>query len=98
MAGLSSLLDIEVQTINRWEKDKAHNGNRPVYNAIAKMFKEGATVETLFGVEYAEMHSLKNIAPPEFLEGLKGAKDPESALNALVERKILEMKERGLIK
>lgn len=61
------------------------------------MLRKGATVETLFGVEYAKMHGIENIAPTEFLEGLNGAKDPESALNALVERKILEMKEKGKI-
>lgn len=98
ISGLSSLLEIEVQTIKRWEKDKAHNGNRPLYNAIVKMLRKGATIETLFGVEYAKMHGIENIAPTEFLEGLKGAKDPESALNAIVERKILEMKDKGLIK
>lgn len=97
ISGLSELIDKEVQTINRWGKDKEHKGNRPIYNAIIKMLRKGATVETLFGVEYAKMHGIENIAPTEFLEGLKGAKDPESALNALVERKIMEMKSKGKI-
>lgn len=67
MSGLKSLLDIEDQTIGRWEKDKAHKGNRPKYNAIIKMLKKGATVETLFGVDYKPKKEVSKIPPVEEL-------------------------------
>lgn len=74
-------------------------GSSPRYAAILQLIDLGVTAEELFGKEYADKLMKNSLnAPPEFLEGLNGAKDPESALNAIVERKILEMKERGLIK
>ena len=83
--------------IYKWSKDQFDYGTRPSFNAIVRLLEHGATVETLFGVDYAKTHPIKNPVPSEFLEGLNGAKDPESALNALVERKILEMKANGKI-
>ena len=50
--GLCELVNLDSQTINRWGCKKSKNGNRPKYNAIIRMLKSGATVETLFGVEY----------------------------------------------
>ena len=92
LAGIS-----DSKNIGKWMQDKEKGGARPNYNALAKLLGKGATVETLFGVEYAKMHFAKSSFPSEFLEGLDGANDPESALNALVERKILEMKANGKI-
>lgn len=39
-----------------WAKDKSGGGTRPSFNAVVKMLIHGATVETLFGVEYKKMH------------------------------------------
>ena len=71
----------------------------PPYENIMGLIKLGITMKELFGEDVAEIimrqympEAAKNT---EFLEGLKAAKDPESALNAIVERKILEMKEKG---
>ena len=50
--GLGKLVNLDPQTINRWECKKSKNGGRPKYNAIIRMLRSGATVETLFGVEY----------------------------------------------
>lgn len=75
----------------------------PSFDMALKLLKLGMTPRELFGEEIDEilkayyMESGNGGFPAEFLEGLKGAKDPESALNALVERKILEMKEKGQI-
>ena len=35
-----------------WGKEKDNHGTRPSYNAIVQMLQNGATVESLFGVEY----------------------------------------------
>lgn len=64
MSGLASLLDIEEQTISRWSKDKANNGNRPKYNAIVTLLRNGATNKTLFGVDsnpHGEMSELPSV-------------------------------------
>ncbi|MBR6448392.1 MAG: hypothetical protein IKS96_07085 [Fibrobacter sp.] len=67
MSGLSALLDIEEQTIGRWEKDKAHNGNRPKYNAIIMMLQKGATTKTLFGIDCNPQKELNKLPPIEEL-------------------------------
>lgn len=36
----------------KWSKYQFDSGTRPSYNALIKLLKAGATVETLFGVEY----------------------------------------------
>lgn len=70
----------------------------PRYAAILQLIDLGATATELFGKEYAEKLMKNSVsAPTEFLEGLNGANDPESALNAIVERKILEMKAKGML-
>ena len=64
-----------------WAKDKVGCGTRPSYNAIIKMLNNGATVETLFGVEYKKMHQEFVVPPstqeifdfPEFQIGMKKA-------------------------
>ena len=92
---LAALADIGPKVVYKWQY-MHKDGSRPDFNAIVRLFQKGATVETLFGVEYAKMHPTQGAAPSEFLEGLKES-DPESALNALVERKVLEMKANGKI-
>lgn len=39
--------------IYAWAKSGYENGTRPSYNALASLLKAGASVETLFGVEYS---------------------------------------------
>lgn len=56
VAEMSDLLHVDVQSINRWSCSKAKSGNRPKYNSIIKLLRHGATVETLFGVDYAKIH------------------------------------------
>lgn len=97
--GLGSLAEYRNHKgVYKWAKSKGNDGTRPQFNTIVKLLERGATVETLFGVDYTEKHSPVKKASLEFIEGLKEANDPESAINELVERKIMEMKSRGLIK
>ena len=55
---LSDLLNVDVQSINRWSCTKAKSGNRPKFNSAVRLLMHGATVETLFGVEYNKIHGL----------------------------------------
>ena len=51
LAELAKLAEIGPKVIYKWaymHKDSS----RPSYNALVKLFERGATVETLFGVEY----------------------------------------------
>ena len=41
----------EARNLGKWAQSKP-NGSRPSYNALVKLLRAGATVETLFGVEY----------------------------------------------
>jgi hypothetical protein len=77
------------------------DGSRPDYNTIIRLLQKGATVETLFGVDYNG--PIKNgfkILPelaskPEFLKGQEEAlKDFEER----IERRVIEkLKEKGII-
>lgn len=90
--GLSELIDVDPQSVYRWSWDKAKSGNRPKFNALIKMLEKGATVETLFGVEYKAMHKEYEVHSsttdifnsPEFQEGMLKA--------------INDLKAKGLIK
>ena len=54
--------------VYNWAKNQSEHGTRPSYNALIKLLVAGATVKTLFGVNYSEgKKSYPNI-PPEFLE------------------------------
>jgi hypothetical protein len=77
--------------VYNWDKDQDNHGTRPSWNAIVRMLQSGATVESLFGVEYrrptveteSEMTS-DAWKDPKFLEGFTRAYD--------------EMKSKGFIK
>ena len=73
IAALSGISDS--RNLNKWSKDKS-SGSRPNFNALVNLLLHGATVETLFGVEYK---GSKNPVPkniydnPEFKAGVKMA-------------------------
>lgn len=52
MDGLCKLVKLDSQTVNRWGCKKSKSGNRPKYNAAVRLLRAGATVETLYGVDY----------------------------------------------
>lgn len=54
----------EARNLGKWAQSKP-NGSRPSYNALVKLLRAGATVETLFGVEY------KRPSPPPTAEKSK---------------------------
>ena len=38
--------------VYNWAKNKSVHGTRPSFNDVIRLLKKGATVETLFGVDY----------------------------------------------
>lgn len=92
ISGLAELVNVDAQTIYRWAWDKARKGNRPKFNAMVRLLQKGATVETLFGVEYTKTHQE---FPKEFREGVDLAERPmtRDEIVALFR----EMKEKGEI-
>ena len=71
--------------VYNWSKDKANNGTRPPYNAVIRLLQKGATMETLFGVEYRG-----TAIPPEV------ANDPK--FQAGMDKAYADMKSRGIIR
>lgn len=65
--------------LKKWEKDKENGGARPSYNTFVRLLQKGATVETLFGVEYnpkkpdATERKPIDFKDPKFLEMVKDA-------------------------
>ena len=53
---LCARLGITRRVVNSWSKSKEDGGSRPDFNAVAVLLEAGATVETLYGVEYKKMH------------------------------------------
>lgn len=51
LESLCDWLGLDSQTVNRWSKTKEKNGNRPKFNAIVRMLRNGATTKTLFGID-----------------------------------------------
>ena len=93
---LCKLINVDSQSVGRWNKPKAKAGNRPKYNAIVRLLRAGATTKTLFGVdaathqpapEPAENREPIDYQDPKFLETVK---------KALLE--IEERKKQGIVK
>ena len=97
---LAALAKVGPKVIYKW-RYLHKDGSRPDYNTIIRLLQKGATVETLFGVDYNG--PIKNgfkILPelaskPEFLKGQEEAlKDFEER----IERRVIEkLKENGII-
>lgn len=85
--------------VYNWSKDKANNGTRPPYNAVIRLLQKGATVETLFGVEYKGRSVPAEVAGnPEFLAGVEHALSDMKARGIIreeVEQAIADMKAKG---
>ena len=103
LAEIAELAGIrDPKNLGKWMQEKDKGGSRPNYNAIAKLFEKGATVETLFGVEYEKKvleKSKKNpdLYVPEFFEGLQKSIDAkvDSAMDKRLE---YILRAKGIIK
>lgn len=88
--------------VYKWSKDSEDYGTRPSYNALIRLLQKGATVETLFGVEYEKKVFEKskknpNLYDPEFFEGLQKSIDAkvDSAMDKRLE---YILRAKGIIK
>lgn len=92
LAELAKLAEIGPKVIYKW-RYMHKDSSRPDYNALVRLFQHGATVETLFGVEYKGKPALQlppEIAnDPDFLAGQNQAlKDIEAKIEARITAKL----------
>lgn len=80
--------------IYKWSKDQFDYGTRPSFNAIVRLLEHGATVETLFGVDYAKAHQRDKAASTEERKPID-LDSPE--FQAAVKSAIVDLKTKGLI-
>ena len=92
----------EARNLGKWAQSKP-NGSRPSYNALVKLLRAGATVETLFGVEY-KPNAVQNssVTPPAelandpaFQKGLQQSIDAK--VSAAVKAEIAALKSKGIL-
>ena len=57
---IASLAGISENSVYKWSWPKDRNGARPSYNAIISLLEKGASVETLFGVDYKSRQKNEN--------------------------------------
>ena len=91
LAELANLAKIGPKVIYKW-RYMHKDSSRPDYNAIVRLFEKGASVETLFGVEYKKSHLPYN---PEFQEGVQIGQKPMTRDEVIALFK--SMKEKGEI-
>lgn len=92
LAELAKLAEIGPKVIYKW-RYMHKDSSRPDYNALVRLFQHGATVETLFGVEYKGKPALQlppEIAnDPDFIAGRNQAlKDIENKIEARITEKL----------
>ena len=94
---LASLAGIGPKVIYKWQyihKDSS----RPDYNAVVRLLEKGATVETLFGVEYRRTVPAEVAGNPDFLASVERALSNVKARGIIrveVEQAIADMKAKG---
>ncbi len=112
---LSKELEMSTESIGRflqmknpkgvynWSKDKSAYGTRPSYNDIIRLLQKGATVETLFGVDYkgpVKPPVLGGQIPPELANNPEVAAGQQQALKdieAKIEARITaKLKAKGI--
>lgn len=54
------------KNLGKWAQSKP-DGARPNYNAFVRLFQAGATVETLFGVDYKPKQTAPAVPSPDFI-------------------------------
>lgn len=93
LAGIS-----DPKNLGKWGQGKP-NGSRPNYNAFVRLLQNGATVETLFGVEYKGRSVSAEVSEnPDFQAGVVKAlagMNFRGIIREEVEQAIAEMKAKG---
>ncbi|WP_295099310.1 hypothetical protein [uncultured Fibrobacter sp.] len=95
---LASLAGIGPKVIYKWQY-MHKDSSRPDYNAVVRLLEKGATVETLFGVEYRGRSVPAEVSEnPDFQAGVVKAladKKSRGIIREEVEQAIAEMKAKG---
>ena len=76
--------------VYNWAKPQSNHGTRPVYDAAIRLLRAGATVETLFGVDYKPKQTAPSVPSPDFI-----AAHPD-LLEGLQEQFIAGLKKKGI--
>lgn len=79
------------KNLGKWAQSKP-DGARPNYNAFVRLFQAGATVETLFGVDYKPKQTAPAVPSPDSREPIN-FDDPK--FQAAVKAALAEMKQNG---
>ena len=97
--GIGNFLEMKnPKGVYNWSKDKSTYGSRPSYNDIIRLLQKGATVETLFGVEYAKMHPAPSVVPPDVACNSEFQKGLQKAIEAKVNEAVAAaLKAKGLL-
>ena len=102
LAGIAELANIGPKVVYKW-RYLHKDGSRPDYNTIVRLLLKGATVETLFGVEY-KPNAVQNssVTPPaelandpDFQKGLQQSIDAK--VSAAVKAEIAALKSKGIL-
>lgn len=96
---IAALAGIGYKVVYKWSY-LHQDSSRPDYNVIVQLLQRGATVQTLFGVDYDGIHhnipmsanAQEIFNSPEFQDGLNKAVE-----NAVKKKAIEDLKNRGLI-
>lgn len=95
---LANLAGIGPKVIYKWQY-MHKDSSRPDYNAVVRLLEKGATVETLFGVQYKGRSVPAEISSdPKFMEGVEQALTDMKARGIIreeVEQAIADMKAKG---
>lgn len=102
LAEIAELANIGPKVVYKW-RYLHKDGSRPDYNTIVRLLLKGATVETLFGVEY-KPNAVQNssVTPPaelandpDFQKGLQQSIDAK--VSAAVKAEIAALKSKGIL-
>lgn len=93
---IAKLAGISENGVYKWAWPKESNGARPSFNAIIKLLNAGASVETLFGVNYKTQLPEASIVPSQnFLNNPSVKEGMENAFEAFLVKKGLIKKSEG---
>lgn len=77
LEGVAKIADVSTQTVYKWNRDKNKGGCRPTFDAVVNLLRSGASVESLFGVEYKAATKCVEVpvklSDQEIIDGLQRA-------------------------
>lgn len=65
---LAAIVGIGEKVIYKWAYDKQKFGSRPSYNAVILLLQLGASVESIFGIDYSPNPGDLNSIPQDLID------------------------------